>query len=83
MQGVSELTGVPVEALTGAGKKRETVSARSLLCFWAVTELGMSLTELAGRLGIGVSTVGGAVQRGAHFAERKELKFTAILNVKI
>jgi hypothetical protein len=73
MQGVSELTGVPVAALTGA---------RSLLCYWAVTELGMSLSELAGRLGIAVSTVSGAVQRGAHFAERKKLRFTAILNVK-
>ncbi len=54
MQGASELTGVPVEALTGAGKKREAVGARSLLCFWAVKELGISLTELAGRLGIAV-----------------------------
>lgn len=32
----------------------------------------MSLTEQAGRLGIAVSTVSGAPQRGAHFAERKK-----------
>jgi REP element-mobilizing transposase RayT len=82
MQGVSELTGVTAEALTGAGKNREAVRARSLLCFWAVSELGMSLTELAGRLGIAVSTVSGAVQRGARFAEREKLRFEAISNVK-
>ena len=82
MQGVSKLTGVPVEALTGTGKKREAVRARGLVCFWAVSELGISLTELAGRLGIAVSTVSGAVQRGEQYAKREKLRFEAILNVK-
>jgi REP element-mobilizing transposase RayT len=82
MQGVSELTGVTAEALTGAGKNRDVVRARSLLCFWAVSELGMSLTDLAGRLGIAVSTVSGAVQRGEEFAKREKFRFETILNVK-
>jgi REP element-mobilizing transposase RayT len=82
MQGVSELTGVPAEALIGANKNRKAVGARGLLCFWAVSELGMSLTELAGRLGIAVSTVSGAVQRGARFAEREKLRFETVSNVK-
>ena len=50
MQGVSELTGVAVAALASPGKKREDVKARSLLCYWAVTELGMSLTDPARKL---------------------------------
>lgn len=82
MHGVSELTGVPSEAMTGAGKKRDAAGARGLLCFWAVSELGISLTELAGRLGIAVSTVSGAVQRGEQYAKREKLRFEAILNVK-
>jgi REP element-mobilizing transposase RayT len=82
MQGVSKLTEVPAEALIGAGKNRDAVRARSLLCFWAVSELGMSLTDLAGRLGIAVSTVSGAVQRGEQFAKREKFRFETILNVK-
>lgn len=82
MQGVSELTGVTVGALAGAGKKRESVKARSLLCYWAVTEMGMALTDLARRLGIAVSTVSLAVDRGSQFVDREELKIGAILNVK-
>jgi hypothetical protein len=82
MQGVSGLAGVPAEALTGAGKNREAVMSRSLLCFWAVTALAMSLTDLAGRLGVAVSTARGAVQRGEQFAKREKLSLTAISNVK-
>jgi len=32
------------------GKQQRRVKTRSLLCFWAVSELGMSLRELARRL---------------------------------
>ncbi len=78
MQGVSGLAGVPAEALTGAGKNREAVRSRSLLCFGAVSELGISLTELAGRLGVAVSTVSGAVQPGEQFAKREKLRFEAV-----
>lgn len=41
-----------MQAMVGLGKKRRSVRARSIVCFWAGKELGMSLTELAGRLGI-------------------------------
>ena len=82
MQGVSELTGVPVAALASAGKKRENVKARGLLCYWAVTALGMSLTDLARRLGVAVSTVSLAVQRGAPLEDRENLKMAAVLNMK-
>jgi len=46
------------------GKQQRKVKARSLLCFWAVQELGISLTELAKHLGITVPGVGYAVVRG-------------------
>jgi hypothetical protein len=41
------------------------VKARSLLCYWAVREAGISLRTLAGRLGISGPGVGYAVERGA------------------
>ncbi len=44
------------------------MKARSLLCFWAVRELGMSLTDLARHLGISGPGVGYAVERGEAIA---------------
>jgi hypothetical protein len=50
------------------GKKQRKVKARSLLWFWAVQELGISLTELAKHLEITVPGVGCAVERGLAIA---------------
>ena len=52
-----------------AGRK---VKARSLLCFWAVRELGISLTDLAGHLGLSVPGIGYSVERGEIIARLKE-----------
>ena len=82
MQGVSELTGVAVEAMFGAGKKRENVKARSLLCFWAVKELDVTLVDLARRLGVAVSTVSLAVQRGSQLVDREKLTTASFLNME-
>ena len=46
------------------GKQQKRVKAKSLLCYWAVQELGFSLTELAQRLNISVPGVGYSVERG-------------------
>ena len=46
------------------GKHPETVRARSLLCFWAVRELGITMTELAVRLGLTQPAVSISVKRG-------------------
>ena len=45
-------------------KQPKKVKVKGLLCFWAVRELGMSLTDLANHLGISVPGVGYAVERG-------------------
>ena len=50
------------------GKQRKRVKARSLFCYWAVRELGFSLTELAQRLNISVPGVGYSVERGEMIA---------------
>ncbi len=52
-------------------KQPKKVKVRGLLCFWAVRELGISLTELARHLGISVPAVGYAVERGEAIARDK------------
>ena len=47
---------------------------RSLFCFWAVRELGFSLSELARRLGLSVPGVGLSVKRGERLAAEKRLR---------
>ena len=47
------------------GKYQKQVAARSLLCFWAVNELGFSVTALGKKLGISAPAVSKSVRRGA------------------
>jgi hypothetical protein len=70
---VAEIYGIEVDDIFLKGKQQKRVKARSLFCFWpacagtadrAVRELGISLTELARRLGISVAGVGYSVERG-------------------
>ncbi len=49
-------------------KIRRRVKARSLLCFWAARELGLTMTDLAKRLNLTVSAVSIAVRRGEQLA---------------
>lgn len=51
-----------------SGKNRKIVRARSLLCFWAVKELGETMTFMAQRLNISVTSVGKSVARGEMLA---------------
>ena len=51
------------------GKSRRLVAARSLLCFWAARELGISMTELSKRLNLSLSGVSQSVTRGEKIAE--------------
>lgn len=50
------------------GRQQRTVPARSLLCSWAVRELGLPLTALARQLGLSPPGVSSAVQRGEAIA---------------
>ncbi|MCD6273714.1 MAG: transposase, partial [Deltaproteobacteria bacterium] len=47
-----------------SGKSRNRVAARSLLCFWTVRELGISMTELSRKLNLSLSGVSQSVARG-------------------
>jgi len=56
------------------GKQQRKVKARSLFCFWAVRELGMSLRELARRSEISSPGVGFSVERGETIARENGLQ---------
>jgi hypothetical protein len=55
---------VDLDKVWEKGKHPETVRARSLLCFWAVRELWIIMTELAVRLGLTQPAVSISVKRG-------------------
>jgi len=44
---VAEVCQLKEDDILSKGKQQEKVKVRSLLCYWAVREVGMSLTELA------------------------------------
>jgi putative transposase len=48
----------------------ETVTARSILCFWATTELAISQVEIAQKLKISQPAVSMAVRRGGQLISR-------------
>ncbi len=70
---VSTLLNIPEDDIWCEGKGKERVRARSLLCFWAVRELGISMTAMARRLNISTVAVSKSVARGAEIAGKDGL----------
>jgi uncharacterized SAM-binding protein YcdF (DUF218 family) len=70
---VSTLLHIPAEDIWREGKVKVLVRARSLLCFWAVRELGISMTAMARRLNISTVAVSKSVARGAELAKKDGL----------
>lgn len=70
---VSTLLNIPEDDIWCEGKGKERVRARSLLCFWAVRELGISMTVMARRLNISTVAVSKSVARGAEIAGKDGL----------
>ena len=70
---VSEVLGVKPEAVWAKGKYRRIVEARSLLCYWSVRELGVSMSSLSRKLGISIPSVSESVARGQRIAEDRDL----------
>ena len=74
---VMEIFGVEKAVIYSKGRRKIQVAARSLLCYWAVRELGLTATELAKRLGMTQPAVSYAVVRGERIA--KEKNFSLLL----
>ncbi len=71
---VATLLNLEQDVVTRPGRYPDTVEARSVLCYWAVRELGLSTVELAGRLGISQPTASQSVKRGEKIVRDKNLK---------
>jgi REP element-mobilizing transposase RayT len=57
------------DTLYSKGRRSLQVEARSLFCYWAVRELGLTVTEMAQRLGMTQPGLGYAVGRGEKIAK--------------
>jgi REP element-mobilizing transposase RayT len=72
----AESLDVEASDIWAGGKDRKRVKARSLLCYWAVRELGMNMMELSRVLGMSPSGVSLSVKRGERLL--KEGRFTLL-----
>ena len=68
---VAGLLEMSVDAVWQQGKYKHLVTARSLICYWAVCELGMSTVQLARKFKISDVAVGKSVKRGAEIVEKE------------
>jgi len=68
---VASLFEMEPEHIYSQGKYPRIVKARSLFCYWAVRELGVSATALAKKLGLSQPAVSISVKRGKKIAKEK------------
>jgi putative transposase len=71
---VKELTSVEPELILTKDRRLETVRTRSLACYLAVEELGLTQPEISLKLGMTQAAVSIAVRRGAQFAVESECR---------
>ena len=71
---VAEIFKIKINDIFIKGKHKKRVKPRSLFCYWAVHELGISLTDLDKRLGITVAGVGYSVERGEIIAKESDYR---------
>lgn len=69
-----------VAELWAGGKHPTRVQARSLFCYWAVREMNLSATELAGKLNLSQPSVSRAVQRGEKLARENGWQLINLMN---
>ncbi len=69
-QRVADIVGLEIQDVWASGKYRKIVQARSLLCYWAVRELGESMASMARRLNLSVPAVSKSVKRGGDLVKQ-------------
>ena len=70
---VAEVFEIELEEIWKPGNQPLRVKARSLVCYWAVRELGMSGTSVGKLLGLGQPAVSRAVARGEKLTQDMNL----------
>jgi hypothetical protein len=71
---VAQVTGMEAAEVLSPGKYKKVLAARSILCFWAVRELGMRQNELSRILRISQPAVSMAVSRGEKLVKDQNLR---------
>jgi putative transposase len=71
---VAALLDLEPQIVTRSGRYPDTVQARSVLCYWAARDLGISTLELAKRLGVSQPTASQSVKRGEKIIKEKGFK---------
>jgi len=71
---VSELMGVAPDDIWARGKYPRIVDARSLFCYWAARDLGISMARLGKELGLSIPAISKSVKRGQLISELKGFK---------
>ena len=69
-QRAAEIAGIEPSQIWSSGKQPKVVKARSLLCFWATSELGVSQVWLSRRLKLSQPAISLAVARGRAIAKK-------------
>lgn len=62
------------------GRYPKVVQARSVLCYWAVRELGMTATDLARQIGMTQPAISISVKRGEKIVKKNGLSLAAVIN---
>lgn len=70
---VAQALGMDRHDVLRAGKYAKAVKARSVLCYWATRELGISTVQLAKQLKLAQSTVSQSVARGEKIVSENSL----------
>lgn len=71
---VAEIYGMEPNEIFSKGRQKRKVEARSLLCFWAARDLGMSLRNLARKLELSSPGVGYSIERGEAIARKNDFR---------
>jgi hypothetical protein len=71
---VAAALGIEKEEITRRGRYPRRVAARSVLCYWASRELGMSTVALSERLGISQPAVSHSIRRGEQIVLENKMR---------
>jgi hypothetical protein len=75
---VSDLFSMSKQDIVQPSRQRQRVMARSVLCYWAIRELGMSGSELSKILMLGQSSVSRVVGRGEKLVNNREWRLVEL-----
>ena len=78
---VSMLLNIVPKEIMRSGKYPQVVAARSLVCYWANRELGMTTIELAQRFNLSQPTISKSVKRGEMIAIDNGFKLISDANI--